>query len=175
MKFMMILCIGYFSLGLAQETCESLLEGLEQTLAQTQSLERETTIKAGVIELASVAAVVKRTPSGLEVTETGRSGRQLTDRPGGAGEAEAGWFGPFDSEIFSCEGHSLKQTAKDRYELDLVDSDDATLPEDFGLRFRLEGERFVLEMMHSKVKAPGLPVNPTMTVTFGNWVFTGAE
>lgn len=171
MKLIMTLCIGCFSLSLAQETCESLLGGLEKTLDQTQSLERTARIKTGFVELASVSAVVKRTSSGPQVTETERSGRQLPGRPGDV----EGWLGPFGTEVFSCEDHSLKQTAEDRYELELIDKDDATPPEDFRLRFKLEDERLVLETLHSKIKAPGLLISPDMTVTFGNWAFTGAE
>jgi len=175
MKLIVTLCISYFSLGFTQETCESLIDILEQTLAQTQSLERTTTIKAGFIEMASVSAVVKRTPSGLEVTEIERSGRELPNGPNNTDEAEAGWLGPFGTDVFSCEGHNLEQLGDGRYDLRLVDKDEATPPQDFQLTLRLENERVVLEKLKSKIKGPGLPITPDMTVTFENWILTGAE
>lgn len=171
MKLMVTLCIACLSLSLAQETCESLLVGLEQSLAQTQSLERTTTIKAGFIEVGSVSAVVKQTSSGLEVIETERSGRQLPDRPSDAETVEAGWLGPFGVEVFSCEGHSLRPLAEGRYELELVEEDDRTPPQTFKLGFKPQDEKFVLETLKVKIKAPGIPVSPDITVTFESWTF----
>ena len=170
MRFVFAL-LGVLTFASAQETCESLIEGLKQTLGRTQTLTRTTTMKAGFIELASNTTLVKQTEDGLEIIVLERSGRQPdpSRAPAGFEPQEEGWLGQLDFETLTCEGHTLKIN-ETSYELELAPpKEDSPLR---NLRFAfapVEGAYF-LDTLQAQVKPPGISLTANMLVTFSDWL-----
>lgn len=168
MKKTMLLSIYALSLSFsfAQETCESLLTGLEKTLEQTQSIVREVKIKAGFIQLASVRSLAKQTADGLEITLLEQTGRQLandTETP------EPSFLGQLNLSTDQCENHKLKAKTENSYELELIDRDEATPQLGYTLNFKVDRETYLLEGLNARVKPPESPLAINMETTFTDW------
>jgi hypothetical protein len=154
-------------LASAQETCESLLSGIQETLAKTESLTRTMTLKAGFIEIMSMATLVKQTPAGLEFTVLERSGRTP---PGDApnNEFEEGWFGPIDMSNLSCEGHTLR-SQEDQYQLELKSSQGNSPTRDLVLKINKINDDYFVNHFSAKVKAPNMPFAATVNTSTKDW------
>ena len=156
------------SLGYAQESCESLLAGLEATLEQTQSMVRETKIKTGFIQVAQVKSLAKQTPDGLDVIILEQSGPQPpenAERPA----SENSFFGQLNLSSEQCEGHKLNVKADNTYELELVDNDDETPVLSYTMHFSVDGTSYFLKRLNALVKAPSFPVAMNMETTITEW------
>ncbi len=152
----------------AQESCESLLSGLEQTLEQTQSIYRESKMKMGFIELASFTSIVQQTPEGLEVSILELTGMQPPENE--AQQEEQGWLGPFDTKIFNCKDHKLNALSEQRYTLELTDYDEDSPPQSFTLTFLIsEPNHYFLESLQARIKAPNMPLTGNMETSFSDW------
>ncbi len=151
----------------SQETCESLLSGIQETLDKTESLTRTTTIKAGFIEIMSMTTLVKQTPEGLEFTVLERSGRTP---PGNApdNEFEESWFGPIDMNKLSCEEHRLS-LKEDKYKLELKSSQADSPAQDLVLEINNTDEGYFVNHFGATMKAPNMPFSATVNTTIRDW------
>ena len=160
-----------FSLNLAQETCESLIKGLQETLNRTQTLTRTTQMKAGFAQIASNTSLVKQNDGDLEVIVLERSGRQPDPNraPANFQQQEEGWLGAMNLDDINCEGHALTTTSDSTYELELAQQTEDSPVQNLMLAHVLSSGDYILEPIHAKIRAPGLPFVANMNTTFSDW------
>lgn len=169
MKYLAFLTVTIVSFSAAQETCRSLLSGVEQTLNNTQTLTRATNAKLGFIELMSNTSIVKQSNGGLEVIVVEKTGI-TPPQPPNESEAEEGWLGFMTLSDLSCESHQLQTPNDNEYTLELVGDNPDSPMQSLALDIFKAGEDYFLDSMRAKMQGPSMPVTANITTTFSDWL-----
>ncbi len=167
-RFAIIFLVLVLGVGVAQETCDSLLQGLRNTLKQTQTLTRKLTMKAGFIEIMSETTLVKKTTKGLEFTILNRTGATPPNGEPVNGPEEQGWLGTIDLNTLSCEDHRLSQDGE-TYKLELIDNDDESPLQSLKLDIYLREGHYFSENMSAQIKPSGAPFSATALISVTDW------
>ena len=166
------LCTVSVGLGSAQETmtetCESLTAGFEATIEKTQSMIRETRVKAGFFQVAYVKSSATQTPEGLEVVVLEQSGQALQEDPE-MSEPESRFFERMNLSSDQCVDHKLKVLKDNRYELEITENDEETPQLGFTFVFNVDNTAYILESVVARVKPPQMPIAINMETTFSDW------
>ncbi len=156
----------------ARERCENLLAGLSQTLDQTQSLTRTTTMKAGFRDALYRQSAVSDAGEGVHVEVLEEESRIPASAPDFFRRNE-GWLGHFDVSTLSCDG-ALAILGDERYQLELADLREGDLSQSVTMTFKVEEDNTRLEEWKAEVRGGGLPVTALITTTFKDWTLAGA-
>ena len=151
-KFLiLIFVLSLPTLASARESCENLLDGLSQTLDQTQSLTRTTTMKAGFRDALYRQSAVSDAGEEVDIEVLEEESRIPESAPDFFSRNE-GWLGHFDVSTLDCDGANLVMIGDERYQLELADMSEGDLSQSVIATLVVEEGNTLIEELKAEVE-----------------------